>query len=383
MVSTENIYTYELFAMYERLHNCLTLFQQGALILVGDDGARENEIDLVFHASGATPANVNFALTHAKGLLCVSLSHDLADTLGFSLAPQLPGGMSHTNFTLSVDAKHGVTTGISASDRAHTISLMINSQATHRDFISPGHVFPLRAMGGGLLARAGHTEALYELCRMAHMPYAAVMCEILKEDGEALTANDFLQQNCQLPQFKNIPFISTVDILWSRIFFEKSEHCSFILSSHFDVPSHCNKVPLAIYLLQAGLETHLTTPTIISIYSHNITPQNIRISITNSLFTWDNGVSSKNCAAEISLFNLENILEILPVHIAQFCDLSAKEGLRNTKSSVKRVLSQFRSLQFLNDCYFKEKNFDKIIAEINFMIPEDKLFLQAVCKIAN
>jgi len=94
-------------------------------------------------------------------------------------------------------------------------------------------------------------------------------------------------------------------------------------------------------------------------------------------------VSSKNCAAEISLFNLENILEILPVHIAQFCDLSAKEGLRNTKSSVKRVLSQFRALQFLNECYFKEKHFDKIIAEINFMIPEDKLFLQAVCKIAN
>lgn len=370
-------YISELFSIKEKLNNCLNAFQNGQLILVGDDGLRENEVDLVFHAIGATPYNVNFAITNAKGLLCVSLNHELANNLGFSTSPHLPGGISHTNFTVSVDAKNGITSGISAKDRAHTISLMSQPNATIQDFISPGHVFPLRAMDGGLLARAGHTEALYELCRMTKLPYAAAMCEVLGENGEALNPNLLSHSSNQYSVFKGIPFISTVDILWNRILFEKSMESKFVKSDQF-IPSQQREKPFAIYILNAGLEKNITLPTVLTIYHKNITPENIKISITNSVSSWNNSVPLNSCSAEISMFSLGNCIEEIPITVKEFCDMSAKEGLNGTKTSVRRVISELRSLQFLQENFNLNMTTENDINKMKFITESDKSFLKAI-----
>jgi len=371
-------YISELFSIKERLKKSILAFQKGQLILVGDDGLRENEVDLVFHAHGSTTENVNFAITHAKGLLCVSLSHELANKLGFSTAPNLPGGVSHTNFTLSVDAKHGISSGISAKDRAHTIALMAQSNATIQDFISPGHVFPLRAMNGGLLARAGHTEALYELCRMSNLPYVAAMCEVLGDNGDAINPSA-LASNNKYPVFKDIPFISTVDILWNRILFEKSTESLFEKSEDF-LSSHLRENPIAVYILNPKLEKNINLDTVISIYDKNITPETIRISITNSVEFWDNSVSLSDCSVSISMFNSGNCLEKIPVLVKDFCDMSAKEGLKKTKTSVKRILSILRSLHFISEYTNHKYNLNQIIDKLFFIVKEDKDFLTALLK---
>lgn len=374
-------YLSELFKIKERLNNCLKAFKNGQLILVGDDGNRENEVDLVFHASAATIQNVNYAITHAKGLLCVSLSHELANKLGFSTAPHLPGGIAHTNFTNSVDAKNGISSGISAKDRAHTISLMSQPCTQAQDFISPGHIFPIRAMEGGLLARAGHTEALYELCRMANLPYAAAMCEILGENGEALNPNFINNNNNNHSPFINIPFISTVDILWSRILFENNYESKFIQDNNF-IFSNTRTKPQATYILNAGLESSITLPTVVTIYDSNFKPENIRISITNSVSFWDNSVSLSSCSVEISIFTHGNFTEKIPAAITDFCDMSAKVGLNGIKTSVKRFISQLRAIQFLSELYNYTNSFDTIVNKINFIVKEDKEFLIALNKIS-
>jgi 3,4-dihydroxy 2-butanone 4-phosphate synthase / GTP cyclohydrolase II len=376
-VQLSNKYINELFSIKEKLNNCLNAFQNGQLILVGDDGLRENEVDLVFHALGSTAHNVNFAITHAKGLLCVSLNHELANKLGFSTSPNLPGGISHTNFTVSVDAKNGISSGISAKDRAHTISLMAQPNTTVQDFISPGHVFPLRAMNGGLLARAGHTEALYELCRMTNLPYAAAMCEVLGENGEALNPNLLSNHSSQYSVFNHIPFISTVDILWNRILFEKSIEAKFVKNDHF-ISSNLREKPLAVYILNSGLEKNITLPTVLSVFNKNIAPESIRISITNSVTSWDNSVPLKSCSAEISMFSLGNCIEEIPTSVNEFCNMNAKEGLNGSKTSVKRMISELRSIQFLHEHFNLNMTIKNSINKINFVTECDKLFLNAI-----
>lgn len=373
-------YISELFSIQERLKKSLQAFQNGELILVGDDGLRENEVDLVFHALGSTAYNVNFAITHAKGLLCVSLSHDLANNLGFSTAPNLPGGFSHTNFTLSVDAKHGITSGISAKDRAHTIALMAQPNSTIQDFISPGHVFPLRAMNGGLLARAGHTEALYELCRMSNLPFAAAMCEVLGDNGEALNPNLLSSNsNHNYSFFKDMPFISTVDILWNKILFENSSESTFKKCEEF-ISSNLREKPIAVYILNPKLEKNVTLTTVVTIYDQNITPESTRISITNSVHSWENSVTLKNCSVCISMMSTGDCLEKIPLRVKDFCDMSAKEGLNKTKTSVKRAVSLLRGLQFINQNSNQKMSLENFVSKLNFIVEEDKDFLTAVFK---
>jgi 3,4-dihydroxy 2-butanone 4-phosphate synthase/GTP cyclohydrolase II len=363
--------------MKNRLQECLNAFQKGDPILVGDDGLRENEVDLVFHALHATAFLVNFAITFAKGLLCVSLSHELANKLGFGSAPCYPGGISHTNFTLSVDAKEGITTGISAQDRAYTISLMTTPHVTPQDFLSPGHVFPLRAMNGGLLARTGHTEALYELCHMAKLPCAAAMCEILDDSGQSLSPKNILNSPKKYPQFSKLPFVTTVDILWYKILFEHSSN-SFFQQAHDFLHSPQQATPRAVYILQKGLEKNLTLDVIITIYHYQFSPENLRMSITNLAHIWDNSVSLKSCCAEISLFSLGNCLEPLPLLLKDFCQINCQEGLGNTKTSVQRMLSLLRCFQFLKEFFKFEGSMTHLLEKTNFIQNDDKEFLYAL-----
>ncbi|PJZ70357.1 bifunctional 3,4-dihydroxy-2-butanone-4-phosphate synthase/GTP cyclohydrolase II [Leptospira perolatii] len=159
--------------------------KSGKLIILVDSEDRENEGDLVFAAEFADKEKVNFMATHARGLICMPMELERLRKLGLNrMVDDLSLGDKHgTAFTVSVDAKHGTTTGISAQDRAITIHALINEATTSHDLMRPGHLFPLQAVAGGVLRRAGHTEASVDLCRQADLYPAAVICEIMNEDG--------------------------------------------------------------------------------------------------------------------------------------------------------------------------------------------------------
>ena len=166
------------------MHNIKSALQDlkaGRMIIVTDDENRENEGDLIFAAEKVTPDKINFMSKEGRGLICVSMEEELAYRLNFHPMVANPDG--NCNFTVSVDAKKGITTGISASDRALTIQKIINPKSTANDFIRPGHMFPLIAKSGGVLKRAGHTEAAVDLMRLAGLNPVGVICEIMNDDG--------------------------------------------------------------------------------------------------------------------------------------------------------------------------------------------------------
>src|SRR5450755_189937 len=165
----------------------------GKLVIVTDDADRENEGDLVMAAEKATPAAVNFMSKFGRGLICVPVSNERAEQLGLQRMVAQNREMYRTDFTVSVDAARGVTTGISAHDRAATIRTIAKPKSGPEDLVQPGHVFPLRAKDGGVLRRAGHTEAAVDLARMAGLQPAGVLCEILHDDGTMARLPELMQ----------------------------------------------------------------------------------------------------------------------------------------------------------------------------------------------
>ena len=157
--------------------------RSGKMIVVVDDYDRENEGDIVMAAQFATPEAINFMAVHGRGLICLSMAPKLIDKLELPMMSINNQARYSTAFTVSVEAREGVTTGISAHDRAHTIQTCIKDEATRHDVVVPGHIFPLRAQEGGVLVRAGHTEAAVDLSRLAGLKEAGVICEVLNEDG--------------------------------------------------------------------------------------------------------------------------------------------------------------------------------------------------------
>jgi 3,4-dihydroxy 2-butanone 4-phosphate synthase/GTP cyclohydrolase II len=166
-----------------KLHSALEQLKNGKMIILIDDEDRENEGDLVFAAEHVTPDLINFLASHARGLICLALDGKRVDELQLPMMAQDNRSPKKTAFTVSIEAKEGVTTGISAADRAQTVRVAADPTKGAKDIISPGHIFPLRAQEGGVLVRAGHTEGSIDLCRMAGLRSAAVICEIMNEDG--------------------------------------------------------------------------------------------------------------------------------------------------------------------------------------------------------
>ncbi len=169
--------------IYHPLEEVLEDLRMGKLVLMTDDPHRENEADLVCAGQFATPQNINFMAIHARGLICVPMSAERVDSLGLPMQAQHNTEKHHTAFTVSVDAREGTTTGISAFERSITTMKLADSRATLDDFVQPGHCFPLRAVEGGVIRRAGHTEGTVDLLRIAGLEPVGVCCEIMKEDG--------------------------------------------------------------------------------------------------------------------------------------------------------------------------------------------------------
>ena len=157
--------------------------RNGRMFILVDDEDRENEGDLIIPAQFATPDAINFMARHARGLICLALTQHRVEKLGLPLMSQQNGTRHQTAFTVSIEAREGVTTGISAADRAKTIAVAIQSESSRDDITTPGHVFPLLAREGGTLVRAGHTEASVDIARKAGLNPSAVICEIMNDDG--------------------------------------------------------------------------------------------------------------------------------------------------------------------------------------------------------
>lgn len=165
------------------IEEALEDLKEGKLIIVVDDEDRENEGDLILMAEKVTPEAINFMAMYGRGLICLAIAPEIAERLKLELQPRRGIDPYGTAFTVSIDAKHGITTGISAYDRAHTIKLVVDDNSKPEDFITPGHIFPIIARKGGVLVRAGHTEAAVDLARLCGMKPAGVICEIIKDDG--------------------------------------------------------------------------------------------------------------------------------------------------------------------------------------------------------
>jgi len=157
--------------------------RNGKMVILVDDEDRENEGDLTMAAEMVTPEAINFMAKYGRGLICLSLTRERCDQLGLQMMVQRNTSPFETGFTVSIEAREGVTTGISAADRAHTIKTAVGPDASARDLVSPGHIFPLRARNGGVMVRVGQTEGSVDLARLAGLTPAGVICEIMDEDG--------------------------------------------------------------------------------------------------------------------------------------------------------------------------------------------------------
>jgi len=198
------------------VRQAIETIRRGGMVIVADNEDRENEGDLVCAAALITPETINFMCTHGRGLICLTLAEDIADRLDLPLMTNGRfGDPNETAFTVSIDARNelGVSTGISAPDRARTIQVAVDARSRPSDLTRPGHVFPLRAKPGGVLQRVGQTEASVDLARLADLSPAGVICEILKPDGTMARRPELLE----FSRAHDIPFITVAQIVAYRL----------------------------------------------------------------------------------------------------------------------------------------------------------------------
>ena len=186
--------------------------RNGRMFILVDDEDRENEGDLVIPAQMATPEKINFMARHGRGLICLAMTRNRVEELGLDLMSRNNGTRHETAFTVSIEAREGVTTGISAADRAHTIAVAVDSGKDRADIVTPGHVFPLVARDGGVLVRAGHTEAAVDVSRLAGLNPSGVICEIMNEDGTMARMDDLVT----FAQFHNLKIGTIRDLIAYR-----------------------------------------------------------------------------------------------------------------------------------------------------------------------
>jgi 3,4-dihydroxy 2-butanone 4-phosphate synthase / GTP cyclohydrolase II len=198
--------------------------KNGKIFILVDNKNRENEGDLVIPASKANSKTINFMAKHGRGLICLALTKKQVDKLSLPLMSAINKARMQTAFTVSIEAKRGITTGISAFDRARTIKVAINQKSKKKDIVSPGHVFPLVARNGGVLERAGHTEASVDISKLAKLNQSSVICEVMNEDGRMARFDDLLQ----FAKKHNLKIASIEDLISYRL---KNEKLIFNISN--------------------------------------------------------------------------------------------------------------------------------------------------------
>lgn len=224
--------------------------RNGRMFILVDDEDRENEGDLIVPAQMATPDAVNFMAKHARGLICLALADARVKELGLTLMARHNESRHETAFTVSIEAKEGVTTGISAADRAHTIAVAIDPTKGKRDIASPGHVFPLVAKEGGVLVRAGHTEAAVDVSRLAGLNPAGVICEIMNDDGTMARLPELLE----FGRKHHLRIATIADLIAYRRRSEKLVEC--VAKSTF-TSKHGGEFQLRVYVNRIAYSEHI------------------------------------------------------------------------------------------------------------------------------
>ncbi len=227
----------------------LEAIRRGQMIIVVDDESRENEGDLVVAGRHATPDVINFMAQYGRGLICVPMDAAWLDRLHLPPMVEVSEDSMKTAFTVSVDARQGTTTGISAGDRAETVKVLCNPTATPEDLVRPGHMFPLRAKPGGVLRRPGHTEAGVDLALLAGFEPVAVICEIMKPDGTMARLPDLLE----FGQTHNLPIISIQDLIRHRM----AENRLFVQEAQTTLPTRYGEFRAVAYTEKLNGATHL------------------------------------------------------------------------------------------------------------------------------
>ena len=218
--------------------------KKGKMFILVDDKDRENEGDLVIPGSKCNSKIINFMAKHGRGLICLALSKKQTDNLKIPLMSPINKSRMQTAFTVSIEARKGITTGISAHDRAKTIKTAINPKTKKKDIVSPGHVFPLVARQGGVLERAGHTEASVDIAKLSNLNQSAVICEVMNEDGRMARLNDLFK----FSEKHKIKLASIEDIISYRIQYEKlisrlnSKITTFNKTNKIQIYSYKNKL---------------------------------------------------------------------------------------------------------------------------------------------
>ena len=202
---------------FSKISSIIQDAKKGKMFILVDDKNRENEGDLVIPGSKCNSKSINFMAKHGRGLICLALSKKQIEILKLPLMSPINKSRMQTAFTISIEAKRGITTGISAQDRAKTIRTAINPQVKKKDIVSPGHVFPLVARSGGVLERAGHTEASVDISKLSNLNPSSVICEVMNEDGRMARLNDLFR----FSKKHKIKLASIEDLISYRLKYEK------------------------------------------------------------------------------------------------------------------------------------------------------------------
>ncbi|MDI3256178.1 MAG: bifunctional 3,4-dihydroxy-2-butanone-4-phosphate synthase/GTP cyclohydrolase II [Kyrpidia sp.] len=235
--------------MFASIEQAIEELKKGRVIIVVDDENRENEGDFVALAERATPEVINFMITHGRGLVCVPLTEERARELGLDPMVWHNTDSHGTAFTVSVDARHGTTTGISAVERAATVRALIDPRSTPDDFCRPGHVFPLIAKPGGVLRRAGHTEAAVDLAKLAGAYPAGVICEVLKEDGTMARVPDL----AKVAERHGLVMVTIADLIRYR----KERERLIVRQAEADLPTDYGMFRAVVYTSTLDDKAHL------------------------------------------------------------------------------------------------------------------------------
>jgi len=247
-------------------------FRNGKILIVVDDEDRENEGDFVLAAEKVTPEAINFFVKEGRGVVCTPLTAERAKELNLDLMVEANTSLHETPFTVSIDYLHGTTTGVSVADRSKTVRALADPKAQAHDFARPGHIFPLRAMEGGVLRRAGHTEAVVDLCKLSGLTPAGVLCEILAEDGTMAR----IPQLLKIAEKFNFKIITVRALIEYRI--RRDKLVQRVVSTN--LPSMYGKFRIYLYKSQTDSKEHLALvkgeispeiPTLVRVHSECLT----------------------------------------------------------------------------------------------------------------
>ena len=258
--------------IFSSIEDAMEDVRQGRMIVIVDDEDRENEGDLMIASEKATPEAINFMAKFGRGLICLALTEERTSELGLSMMVENNESAFETPFTVSIDAREGITTGISASDRSRTIQTAINSQAGKNDLVKPGHIFPLRARVGGVLVRMGQTEASVDIARMSGLYPSGVICEIMDDDGTMARLPSLIE----FTREHGLKMITTKDLAEYRLQQETlvEEVVSTQLPTEFGVFNSVtfrNVLDNQVYIALIKGKVSAETPTLVRVHSQCLT----------------------------------------------------------------------------------------------------------------